>query len=255
MSVLGYLNEKASSAVLSLEEKESITKSINAIERRLDYFFTTDVVKEITFGSYLRSTILPRYMDENSDIDYMIIFRDSSFKPRTYIDRLKRFAETYYSSSQIYQSSPTIVLELNHIKFDLVPALERTNSKLTIPNRDDWIETDPVSFSSELERKNKNHNYLLKPTIRLFKYWNAQAGYPFNSFLSEKWISELSFSYCTNQRDYFFFVIDSMSKQYNTQKTTTEVNRVKELIKEVREYEKLRMPEHAELRLKKLFRE
>ncbi|MFV8635809.1 hypothetical protein [Ralstonia pseudosolanacearum] len=42
----------------------------------------------------------------------MVVFSDSGATPQTYLNRLKIFVEKRYGSSEIYQSSPTIVLEL-----------------------------------------------------------------------------------------------------------------------------------------------
>ena len=82
-----------------------------------------NIEEKFNFGSYTRVTILQRKADEESDVDYMVVFDNSNnYTPQTFLDRLKRFAETKYSTSEIYQSSPTIVLELNNIKFELVPA-------------------------------------------------------------------------------------------------------------------------------------
>jgi len=55
----------------------------------------------------------------------MVIFNiyDGQGKPQTYLDRLRELAEVKYSTSEISQSNPTIVLALNHIKFELVPAV------------------------------------------------------------------------------------------------------------------------------------
>lgn len=58
-----------------------------------------------------RNTILPRYMDSHSDVDYMVVFKDSGFRPQTYLERLRRFVERNYTRSQIKQSHPTIQLE------------------------------------------------------------------------------------------------------------------------------------------------
>jgi hypothetical protein len=63
-------------------------------------------------------------MDEKSDIDYMVVFSDRDYQPQTYLDRLRRFTEYYYQKSEIKQSHPTIQLELNHIRFELVPAVK-----------------------------------------------------------------------------------------------------------------------------------
>jgi predicted nucleotidyltransferase len=124
MSVLSYLEKRASEAVLSDVEKQSVNTSVATLATRMSSNFGTSLSEQLRFGSSTRGTILPRSMDGHSDIDYMVEFADSGHTPQTYLDRVKRFAEKYYYSSDIKQSSPTIVLELNHIKFDLVPALK-----------------------------------------------------------------------------------------------------------------------------------
>lgn len=99
MSVITYLQARASSAVLSSVEEASINTSIATIQSRLGSHFGKDVASHFWFGSSTRGTILPRSMDPKSDIDYMIVFADKNYTPQTYLDRLKRFAEKYYASS------------------------------------------------------------------------------------------------------------------------------------------------------------
>lgn len=100
MSVNTYLSNCASDLVLSSSEKESITTSINTLETRLTSYFGSNIKENFKFGSYTRETILPRKVDEDSDIDYMIVFDNSNnYKPQTFLDRLKRFAEAKYSTS------------------------------------------------------------------------------------------------------------------------------------------------------------
>ena len=118
MSVNSYLENLGSSLILSDSEKESISKSINYLERNLKEYFGSAVLEHFQFGSSTRGTILPRKYDNESDIDYMIVFDNANnYSPQTFLTRLKNFAEAYYSRSEIYQDSPTIVLELNHIKY------------------------------------------------------------------------------------------------------------------------------------------
>lgn len=212
MTVLTFLTSTASDAVLSAEETNSINTSIDTLSTRLASYFQSQnitIQQELKFGSSTRDTILPRHMDERSDIDYMIVF-DSGYQPQTYLGRLDRFANLCYPSSEIYQKSPTIVLNLNHIKFELVPAIQTSwSTDYQIPNgANDWMSTNPNDFNQQLITKNQAHAYLIKPTIRLVKYWNAKSDYPFQSYLLEKWISELTFPSCLlrsyNQKDYFF---------------------------------------------------
>ncbi|UDF03491.1 hypothetical protein [Asticcacaulis sp. AND118] len=257
MSVLSYLQNRASGAVLSNTENNSISTSINTLRNRINSYFTS-VSEHFQFGSSTRGTILPRIMDSRSDIDYMVVFNDPGYKPQAYLDRLKKFAEYYYSSSEIRQSSPTIILELNHIKFELVPALRVAwSSNYQIPNgTENWQFTNPNDFNSTLTAKNNNEKYLIKPTIRLVKYWNSQNGYVYSSFLFEKWIVDQSYFYCSNQRDYLFSVFDKLIISYDeSQWRRDKVQRAKDIIAKVREYEKDNMPFSAESEVKKLIPE
>ena len=176
MSVLGYLQTRASQAVLTASENASINTSISTLASRLNSHFGGNISTHFRFGSSTRGTILPRAMDEHSDIDYMVVFSQGGYTPQTYIGRLRKFAETYYSTSDIKQSSPTIVLQLNHIKFDLVPALAGYWTGIyQIPNGTSaWRDTNPNDFNATLTAKNQAELSLIKPTIRLAKFWNAQ---------------------------------------------------------------------------------
>jgi len=85
MSVLGYLQKRASDAVLSGTEKDSVNKSIATLQARLNLYFTSTVSQHFRFGSSTRDTILPRFMDEKSDIDYMVVFSEVGYNPQTYL--------------------------------------------------------------------------------------------------------------------------------------------------------------------------
>jgi predicted nucleotidyltransferase len=258
MSVLSFLTDTASKAVLSSTEQTSITTSIATLQNRIGLHFASGVIKQhFRFGSLTRGTILPRSMDERSDIDYMIVFSENDATPQTYLNRLKAFVEKYYSSSEIRQSSPTIVLELNHIKFDLVPATTTWLGELQIPDGSgSWMATNPNDFNTTLEAKNREHKSLIKPTIRLFKYWNATAGFPFrSSFEMEKWVCGLSFWFLANQRDYFFAVVDNLNTNFSyTNWVNDEITRVKNIVANARRHEKGEMPVTAQNEIKKLFR-
>lgn len=203
MSVENYLRQLANHAIVRDAKKEQIRRSIETLASRLTQHFdlsalsSSRIDRQSTFGSYTRGTSLPRDMDRNSDVDYMIVFQDNSAKPQTYIDRLKRFALASYSSSEIKQSNPTVVLSLNHISFDLVPAINTFFTGLQIPAKasdyEDWQSTSPDNINAKLSEKNKDYKNLIKPLARLVKYWNAENNYPFDSFDLENRIIDCSF--------------------------------------------------------------
>lgn len=257
MSVQTYLFNRASEAILSDAEQSSITTSITTLTARLKTYFDSAVTERLRFGSSTRGTILPRAMDEHSDIDYMIVFADENSKPQTYIDRLKRFAEKYYSSSDIAQSSPTIVLSLNHIKFDLVPAIKSYIQEYRIPapnsSYSDWTATSPRAFNDELTAANIRNDSKLKPTIRLLKYWNAQAGYVFDSYSFEQWVAGRFFYNCSSVRDYFFDCVEALPLAWDAaQWRKDRVDRARKLVASTKALEAGGYPASAELEIKKL---
>ena len=253
MSVLSYLQTRASQAVLSGDEQSSINTSISTLSTRLNAYFGDKLTQHFRFGSSTRGTILPRSMDEHSDIDYMVVFAETGYTPQTYLDRLRRFVDTNYSSSDIKQSSPTIVLQLNHIKFDLVPALKGVWSGYRIPNGNGgWQDTNPNDFNATLTAKNQAELNLIKPTIRLAKLWNAKNGYVFDSYFFEKWIVEQYYLLATNQKDYLFAVFDKLVANQSAQWRNDCINRAKQIVAKVRDYERDNMPVTAESEVKKL---
>lgn len=209
MSVNTHLTGLASSLVLTDTEKSGIVTSITTLASRLNSYFGSNITNHFQFGSNPRGTILPRKADSNSDIDYMVVFNTSNGqkKPQTYLDNLRKFAEAKYSTSEISQSSPTIVLSLNHIKFEIVPAI--TNSYgYQIPSPasswSEWMPTDPVAFQKVLQDKNVVENSQIKPLVRIVKYWNAKKDHPFASFILEQYIVNKYFYSCSALRDYFY---------------------------------------------------
>jgi hypothetical protein len=255
MSVLSHLTNTASAAVLSSNETSSINTSVSNLQSKIISWFGTDISEHFKFGSYTRETILPRKIDENSDVDYMLVFKDSSSKPQTYLDRLRRFVEAKYAHSEIKQSHPTIVLELSHIKFELVPAIHiygGYNIPAPTSNWSDWAPTYPNAFNSTLTERNKQHGYNLKPLIRLVKYWNAQVGYVFNSFGLEEYLVSYAGIQLT-LKEYFYWGIESLTLSWNEAQWRREkLDRAKQIVRNTRTYEQLGLTTEAENEIKKL---
>jgi len=254
MSVISYLDARASGAVLPADEQSSINTSIATIKSRLNSYFGTALSEHLRFGSSTRGTILPRRMDQHSDIDYMVVFAQGGATPQTYLDRLRRFAERHYSTSDIKQSSPSLLLQLNHIKFDLVPLWGTTYQIPDGPST--WQSTSPNDFNGQLESLNQQELYKIKPMIRLLKYWSAEAGYVFDAYALEKFVLGLSYSVATNIRDYLFTAIDNLylgSEQAQWRKD--KLTRAKDIVAEVRSLERDGYPNLAEAEVKKLIPE
>lgn len=260
MTASSYLKNITENAVLGSTEKESITRSEVVLHQRLTAHFGSEVKEQFRFGSFDRGTILPRSMDKFSDVDYMIVFEDKGYKPQTYLDKLKRFVDEKYTRSEVSQSHPAIKLELNHICFELVPAI-RNIWYLSIPKKDDtqqnWISTDPKDINAKLTEKNSNNKFLIKPLVRLVKYWNACNGYPYESFELEKEIIKYDFGYLSllsyyDLKSYFFEFMMSRPELWEPQWKIDKIQRAKKIIEEVKRLEKIQYFALAEEEIKKL---
>ncbi len=254
----------ANGAIIRDAEKQSIQRSISTLQSRLNTYFSGELGNHLLFGSYTRGTILPRSMDQRSDIDYMVVFNDSNYQPQTYLNKLNRFVNYYYSSSEISQSNPTIVLSLNHIKFELVPGVSTWLSGLKIPAKasdfNNWIETDPNDFNQTLVNANQANNNMIKPMVRLAKYWNAKNNYVFESYELEKILTERSYWHIGGLlggsgqlKDYFLDAMESLEVSWGTaQYKRDAVNRVHQLVREAKYYQQRNMEYQAEQKVKNL---
>lgn len=263
MSINSYLVNLANAAITRDQEKLAIQLSISNLEFRLKTYFGSQITDSFIFGSYSRGTILPRNLDDQSDVDFMVVFADGGLRPQTYLDRLRRFAEQNYKRSDIEQSNPTIILSLNHIRFELVPATT-TWRGLQIPARatdyNDWLDTDPTDFNNTLVRANQANGNLIKPLVRLVKYWNASSGYPFESYSLEKKVAEQSYGFGilglqTSRRleDYFFNFVGSLDCGWSAPQWKKDAaSRLNQLVAQARMQERAGNVIEAETVIKRL---
>ncbi|MDI5897635.1 SMODS domain-containing nucleotidyltransferase [Flavobacterium yafengii] len=211
-------------------ERTYIDQKILNLKTNIRTYFGNAVNDVLIFGSFKRDTILPRYYDESSDVDFLIIFNQAEreFIPETYRTRIRKFADTKYATSTVIKDHPSVVLEMNKIKFDLVPcriAQSFFTNTYQIPDKNgSWMNTDPLGFSEKLTSANTKYNSLVKPLIRLFKRWNAHNNYPFSTFELEQIIANMNFS-GDNYEKGFLYVIGQLSSSglsiYNSKKIET----------------------------------
>lgn len=194
---------------------------------------------------------MPRKADEKSDVDLMVVFSNPyGYQPQAFLNKLKEFAEYYYSRSEIYQSSPTIVLELNHIKFELTPARVNYGSYYIPKSSSEWMYTDPDGFYSKLTECNKNNSYKIKPIVRILKHWNIQKNYRgIASFELERKIAEYAYFSCTSYTDYLKYALEKIKYPTNC------VNKALDCIAEALRLEADGYPYSAESKIKEAFPE
>ncbi|MDF7824459.1 hypothetical protein P4B35_10580 [Pontiellaceae bacterium B12227] len=248
MSVNTYLTNLSSKCILLNMERTRIDRSLSILKTRLRRYFGADIKEQLVFGSYSRRTILPRKFDKKSDVDYMVVFKEKDVTPQTFLDRLRRFAMDNYSRSQIKQSNPTIVLSLNHIHFELVPAIPHWWDGYRIPAKvsdyQDWLSTDPSDFKKTLIKRNEADGRRLKPLIRLMKCWNAHQGYPFESYALEQMVVEHDYTFWPLRtkilKNYFYqFVLDGLTLERGSAQWKKDVvEQTRDVVREAKRLEK-----------------
>jgi len=219
----------------SSSEAAKIDASINHLKSNLISYFDEAVIELIEFGSYTRDTVLPKAIDPLRDVDLMIIFDHSNLKvnPITYRKYIRDFSDFYYPRSSSFKAKPTVVLEFNHVRYDLVPAYRDTDffgdDLFYIPESDmNWMKTDPYGFHDKLEKKNNNNKKLIKPLIRLLKAWNAKVGYPVPSFVLEQDVVATTYYFLNTLEEYFFDAIGSLDTSYSSESANNKVKALKE---------------------------
>jgi predicted nucleotidyltransferase len=202
-------------------EREKIKSSLNHLIKIVKDSFGSKVLDVIVFGSYTRNTILPRYYDAESDIDLLIFFdtTEKELTVGTYRKNLLDVMQKAYPNSFSQKDFPAVKLELNHIMFDLVPAIITNHffygKRIWIPaNNDEWQQTIPNDINDDLTVKNqKYNNNTVRNVIRLCKYWNAIWGYPYYSYFLEKKIINLNFQ-GDNTYTGFLYAMKSIASEY-----------------------------------------
>ena len=243
MSINTYLKELASKLIVDAEEKQKIENSINYFNKKAEGSFTLNMKEMRVFGSYDRKINLSRKIDSTADVDIMIIFNNDGSTPQTYLNRVKKFVEIYYQKSDIKQDTPTILLDMNHISFEITPAIFSLDIPM-IKKENSWMFTNCLEDKSNLNKANQNNNSMIKPIIRLVKYWNVTKNNKnISSYIIEKAIVN-HFQYkdyfCNDYLDYliksFELIYDTLSQETYKNKVSSVIQRLKTVKKDKEKY-------------------
>ena len=259
MSINSHLINTASQIIITDNERTAIDGNIDSLKNKLTAYFNQGQIKErLAFGSYTRKTLMPRKADSRSDVDYMVVFEGSSNTPATYLRWLKEFAEAKYATSEIYQSHPTVVLELSKIKIELVPATKSAYDDYHIPapssSYSTWLTTHPNAFNSQVSSKNTAERSLIRPMIRLMKYWNAKNDYPYSSYGLEQLIVNQYYYSCNTLWDYISMFVNNLStNNFTSVAATNKVIRLKTICAHAKTLEANGSVSAAELKIVEAF--
>lgn len=248
-----YLENLLKKLNFSDVEHDKIKASLDYLKQKIWSAFQNKLENVELFGSFDRGTSLPGSVDRFSDVDVMIIFRENEFQPQTYLNQLRSFGEKTYPRSETFPDHPTVVVELSHVRFELVPAHVEVGfwggKTIKIPGTPakelQWIETDPGAFKTVLLEKNEEKKGLTIPTIKLLKYWNAINNYPFRPYTIEKIAVDENVS-GANLKECLYDFSDELSKYEKSAEGEKGFRLLAERIRRLKVLEKENIPEYIE---------
>ena len=144
-------------------------------------------------GSYKKKTLI----NPANDIDVFVVLKGYSnydIKPNTILDKLKKDLQKTYPNTKIKQDKPCIVIEFNHVTFELTPAIEvakyRGYNSFYIPEmskNNTWQKVEnPRVLEEKLTEANKQLNQKLNPLIKMMKKCKINNNIKTPSFEMEK---------------------------------------------------------------------
>lgn len=253
-----YLTKLSKQISNSKEEKDEIDTSILYLKGKIWERFQERLQSVEVFGSYERGTELKQSVDKKSDVDILVIFRSKEYQPETFLKHLSEFADNLYKRSDVAPDFPAITIELEHIRFELVPAywetyiIDEDELKIPAPRNKElkWIPTEAIRLKNDLLEKEKTEKGMMIPMIKLIKYFNTLQGRPYDSYIIEKFALSRSYP-CKNLRDYFFEIINDMVISGQTDEQKKFVSQLKAIRENLMWFEKRSMNDHIELELQK----
>jgi predicted nucleotidyltransferase len=251
-----YLTKLSQQLVVPESEIKKINASINFLKEKIWGLFQNRLHDVIVFGSYDRGTMLPQIVDKGADVDILVIFKKDEFQPQTYLNQLRSFSEKIYPKSSVFPQHPSIVVELEEVRFELVPAVSDrdswSNSGLLIPappSKDfKWRETNPVKFKKRVLDKNEQEKDLVIPLLKLIKYWNVIQGGPFTSYYLEYFATGRSYPK-KNLKEFFYEIINDLANERHEPKERKAIDALHERRRRLKVFEKENIFDYIEQEL------
>lgn len=130
-------------------------------------------------GSYKKRTLIK----PANDIDVFVVlsgYDQYDIKSNTILDKLKKDLQKSYPNTKISQDKPCIVIEFNHITFELTPAIEIESwfghNSFYIPEqskKNEWQQIEnPRVLEDKLVQANQRLRQNLNPLIKMMKKCN-----------------------------------------------------------------------------------
>lgn len=180
-SLLQYTKDLAYAIVPQPLERAAIENFLSSIDEALTKFFGFQIERCIPIGEFARETILRHTLDKESTVDCLILFQNDEYIEdfATMKERLLQCLAPIFPTSTEHLKQLRLPMKYGTIR--LIPAIvvdneSGSNLYISSSNNDGWVQSNPLQFDEFINNKNTETSFLLKPIIRLLKYWNVTHG-------------------------------------------------------------------------------
>lgn len=206
--VADHLEAVAKRLVIPSVDKGLVNVSLKTLTTRLGAEFDRFVVTRTeVIGSFARDTRLPSAVDPRADVDVAVVFRERGQAPAHYLAQIRRVLELHYPKTAIMGAGDRLFLRSLQGTVELLPALDSING-LQVPapaGGGAWVLCQPDEEARTLQEKDRASGGLVLPLVRLVRYWNAHAGYPFAGFELEQRVLKHRFAFSARHLKGYFF--------------------------------------------------
>ncbi len=185
-SLQQYTKELAYAIVPQPLERAAIENFFATVVEALMNHFRFNIERCIPIGEFARETVLRHTIDKKTSIQLMILFQNDEYYENFSLMRqeMEQCISSSFSLSEDEVKHLRIPMKFGAIQ--LVPSIvvdSDLGSNLFISSlkHDKWIQSNPLEFDEKINNKNNETSFLLKPIIRLLKYWNCTHGRYFST--------------------------------------------------------------------------
>jgi hypothetical protein len=210
--VAEHLALVAQKAIIPKVDKTMVELPLKTLQTRIGAEFDRFVVsRSEVAGAWARDTSLPAAMDPDEDINLLVVFRERGHLPEHYLNLLHQFAQLHYPRSAIEFANGVLRIKLLQGRVRLVPAHESVTGMQIPASATTWVRIDPVEAARQLADKDRQHEGLVLPVVRLAKYWNVRNGRVFSSWDIEQKVVAHRFAFVAkNLKAYWFDFMRSL---------------------------------------------
>ncbi|MDH4273531.1 MAG: hypothetical protein OEW08_00685 [Gammaproteobacteria bacterium] len=226
MTLRNTIKNLSKSLFLDQDTTRSIDSLIANVSEKAQRYFLHDLHLIGAFGSYSRNTLLPRQMDSRTVIDVMVCLNISSKMASDHLNYLQQFVEHVFPNQNFSRTPRSLTLHFSPYPVRLLPAVASDAAAYRIPARSTagWLYINPTECMRRLEFADQFNRGMVRPLIRVAKYWNATHDYPFHPFEIEQAIINKGYQYSGglfSAPDLFDYVYDFLTHPPTMQETLT----------------------------------